>query len=77
MEAGTRTSARIRLASVSVVVARWFKDLLVVVFFLLLGPFILLLMIINILVEFSQKKQILRKLLRIIEGKDGFIYVPS
>jgi hypothetical protein len=40
-------------ARVTVVVARWSKDLLV--FFLFVGLFVLLLMIINKLVKFSQK----------------------
>jgi hypothetical protein len=44
------TAARLQLALVSIVFARWYKDLFVIL--LILGPFVLLLMIINRSEEF-------------------------
>jgi hypothetical protein len=44
-DGGARTAARLRLALLFVVVARWSKDLLIIL--LLLRPFVLLLMIIK------------------------------
>jgi hypothetical protein len=52
-DGGVRTAARLRLALVSVVVARWSIDLIVIS--LLLGFFVLLLMFLNRLMEFRKK----------------------
>jgi hypothetical protein len=53
-DGGVRMAARLRLALVPVVVARWSSDLIVIL--LLLGFFVLLLIIINRSVEFHKQK---------------------
>jgi hypothetical protein len=59
---GVRTAARLRLALVSVVVARWSSDLIVI--FINFGFFVLMLMIINISGGILQKNKEFHKILK-------------
>jgi hypothetical protein len=79
-DGGARTAAHLRLMLVFVVVATWSIDLFVI-FLLLLGLFVLLLIIINGLVEFSQKNfanlaHRIRKFQHLLQ-KNKFIYLEK